>query len=127
MYLCKMSIADGVGYPLRGSVGCPLRGPAGIRPLFGSEIAAHAAAIVGELLPVMLLQKFFFAQDLAVEQPEGSQQVDQQDPMRKNQELADQNERKSDIDGVAAESKNSAGDELIGVLAVDADAEALPI
>jgi hypothetical protein len=59
----------------------------------------------------MLLQIHFLTQYLAVEQPGYYQGVDQQDPVREDQELPQQDDGKSGVDRVAAEGKDTADDQ----------------
>ena len=73
----------------------------------------------------MPLQIVFFAQHLAVHQPRGRNEINQADPIRKYQKLANEDHRKRDIDGIAAKGKNAVHDELVGMIGVDADPEAL--
>jgi hypothetical protein len=82
-------------------------------------------AILLVSLAVMPLQIVFFSQHLAVHQPRGRNEINQADPIREYQELAHQDHRKRDIDGIATEGKNAVHDELVGMIGVDADPEAL--
>ena len=43
-----------------------------------------------------------------------------------NQKLANEDRYKRHIDGIAAKGKNAVHDELVGMIGVDADPEALP-
>ena len=83
-------------------------------------------AILLVSLAVMPLQIVFFEQHLAVDQPRGRNEINQADPIREYQKLANQDHRKRDIDGIAAKSKNAVHDELVGMIGVDTDPEALP-
>src|SRR5215813_12448622 len=91
-----------------------------------SEIPSDAMAILRVSLAVMPLQVVFFAQHLAVYQSRGRNEINQADPIREYQKLADQDHHKRDIDGIAAEGKDAVHDELVRMIGVDADAEALP-
>jgi hypothetical protein len=90
-----------------------------------SEIPSDAMAILRVSLAVMPLQIVFFAQHLAVYQPSGRNEKNQADPIREYQKLANEDHHKRDIDGIAAEGKDAVNDELVGMIGVDADAEAL--
>jgi hypothetical protein len=57
----------------------------------------------------MHLQIPFFPHNLAVEQPNRCEHVNQKYPIREDQELAKQDESKGNINGIAAVSKNAAG------------------
>ena len=71
-------------------------------------------------------QIFFFAQDLAVEQPCGRAQINQSYPIWENEEFSYQDSRKGHISGIATESKNAVGYESVGMVSVNADSKALP-
>src|SRR5262245_42998206 len=98
---------------------------AGDRIIACSEIPSDAMAILLVSLAVVPLQIVFFAQHLAVYQPRGRNEINQADPIREYQKLANQDHHKRDIDGIAAEGKNAVNDKLVGTIGVDADAEAL--
>jgi len=73
----------------------------------------------------MLIQIFFFAQDLTVEQPCGGAQINQTYPIWEDEEFSNQYNRKGHINGIATESKNAVGYEPIGMVSVNADSKAL--
>jgi hypothetical protein len=74
----------------------------------------------------MRLQVFFFKQDLAMKYPRAPDDVGSKYPVWKNQELANQNNRKRHIDGIATEGKNAGGNQCIGMVSINANPEALP-
>lgn len=78
------------------------------------------------ILLVSLAVIFFFAQYLAVHQACGRNEIDQAYPIWKYQKFANQDQRKRDIDGIAAIGKNAVHDELVWMISIDADPEALP-
>ena len=94
--------------------------------IWRNRVPSDALAILLVSLTVMPLQIVFFAQHLAVDQPRGRHESDQADPIREYQKLASQDHHKRDIDRIAAEGKNAVHDELVGMVGVDADPEALP-
>jgi hypothetical protein len=73
----------------------------------------------------MYFQIGFFAQNLPMEQPGGCKEVNQKEPIWEYQKLANEDEGKGCIDGIAAEGKNAGGYEFIGMVFVDADTKAL--
>ena len=58
-----------------------------------------------------------------MEQPDACTQIDQKDPVGEYQELPQQNGRKCYINGIAAESKNTARDQFIGMFDINANTE----
>jgi hypothetical protein len=58
----------------------------------------------------------FFAQDLTVEQPSGSAESDQRDPVREDQEFFGQDECQRHADGIAAHRKGAVLDKATGSL-----------
>lgn len=88
------------------------------------EVPPYPTTIGRIVLPIVLRQERLFAQHLAMEQPGGGDEVDQQDPIGKDQELACQDDGESDVDGIAAEGKAAGGDEPVGVLLIDAHPKA---
>src|SRR6516164_2526736 len=95
-------------------------------PRSDNRLLRYTLAILLVSLAVMPLQIVFFAQHLAVDQPRGRHESDQADPIRKYQKLASQDHHKRDIDGTATKGENPVHDELVGMIGVDADPEALP-
>lgn len=89
-----------------------------------SEVPPHPATIGRTFLPIMLFQVRLFAQYLAMEEPCGGGEVDQQNQIWEDQELAHQDDGKGDIDGITAEGKAAGHDELVGVLLIDAHPKA---
>jgi hypothetical protein len=89
------------------------------------KIPSDAMAILVVSPAVMPLQIFFFAQDLTVDQPRGRNEINQADPIWKYQKFANQDHRKRDIDGIAAKGENAIHDELVRMIGVDANPEAL--
>jgi hypothetical protein len=90
-----------------------------------SKIPSDALAILFVSPAVMPLEIFFFAQDLTVDQPRDRNEINQADPIWKYQKFANQDHRKRDIDGIAAKGENAIHDELVRMIGVDADSEAL--
>ena len=88
------------------------------------EIAADAGGVLGELVAVVLTEELFFAEDLAVDKPEGTKKIEEQQPIGEDEELAEQDDKKSKVDGVARPGEHAGGDELIRVFLINADAEA---
>src|SRR5262249_6918147 len=91
-----------------------------------SDISSNATTILRVGLAVMPGQIFFFAQDLAVEQPYGRAQINQSYPIWEDEEFSYQYNRKGHINGIATESKNAVGYESIGMVSVNANSKALP-
>src|SRR5262245_8618380 len=91
-----------------------------------SDISSNATTILRVGLAVMPGQIFFFAQDLAVEQPCGPAQINQSYPIWEAEEFSYQDSRKGHINGIATESKNAVGYESVGMVSVNADSKALP-
>jgi len=55
----------------------------------------------------MLPQIFFFTQNLTVKKPETRERINQENPVRQNQELADQDKGEPHINRIAAVCKDS--------------------
>src|SRR5262245_49261583 len=90
-----------------------------------SQVPSYSFAIVVKFLAVTAFQELFFTQYLAVEQPYARDNVGQENPIGKHQELAQQDEGKCQINGIAAESKNSSRYKFVRVLGIDTDAKTL--
>jgi hypothetical protein len=83
-------------------------------------------AVFQVFLTIMLLQIRLFKQYLTVEQPNPCNYKNQKNPIREYQELAKQDQRKRRINGIAAISKNAAGDQFIGVFRINTNPKTLP-
>jgi hypothetical protein len=90
------------------------------------EIPPHSIAILQILLAVIVSQGLLFPQHLTVEQPYGGNHIDQKKPIGEHQELPQQDKPKGHINGIAAQSKNAGCNQLVGMVLVNAHAEALP-
>ena len=74
----------------------------------------------------MPAQIVFLAQHLTMEQPCDRGDVNQSDPIWKDEEFTDQDNRKCYIDGIAAESENAVRYQSVGMVRIDADSKTLP-
>ncbi|HEY1805560.1 MAG TPA: hypothetical protein VGG45_13880 [Terracidiphilus sp.] len=59
-----------------------------------------------------------------MDQPDGDQEIDEKDRIREDQEFAEQNKPKRQVDRITAECEHAARDKFIGVIGIDADSEA---
>ena len=64
------------------SLGCGLQRRIAL-PVAQLEISPHSTAVVSVLCAIMLAQVLFFTQNLPMEQPPGSNHVDQENPIWK--------------------------------------------
>ncbi len=83
------------------------------------EISLHLAAILLVFLAVLPLHILLLAQHLAVEKPQCGDQLEQQDPVGKDQELARKDEGEGGEDRVTAEGKHPRGHEGTGRGSID--------
>jgi hypothetical protein len=67
-----------------------------------------------------------FPQNLTVEQPYARANIDQENPIGKNQELAQQDEGECDINGITAQTKNAGRYKVVGMLGIDANTKTPP-
>jgi hypothetical protein len=58
-----------------------------------------------------------------MEQPDTGSEIDQQNPIREDQELAQQDITKRHVNRIATERKDACGDEFIGMRDIDAHAK----
>src|SRR6516225_5189190 len=74
----------------------------------------------------MLFQVFFFTRHLTVEQPYASNHIDQKNPIREHQELAQQDKPECHINGIAAKGKDASRYKFVRMVLINANTEALP-
>src|SRR5262245_19324003 len=88
-----------------------------------SEVSSDARAVLHELLTIVRSQERLLAQNLPVHQPQAGAEIDQRHPVREHQELPQQDQRESDVDGIAAEGEDSRRDQPVGMIDIDAHAK----
>jgi hypothetical protein len=74
----------------------------------------------------MPTQMIFLTQYLTMKQPRRRNDVNQGDPIRQDEKLADQNDGKGHVNWVAAECENAVRYQSIRMVCVDANPKALP-
>jgi hypothetical protein len=74
----------------------------------------------------VLPQIFFFTQNLPMQEPETSGGINQENPVRKNKELANQDAAERQIRWITTEGEDPIRHKLIGLVRIYAHPEAFP-
>jgi hypothetical protein len=83
------------------------------------------AAVLRVFMAAVPLQIVSFPQDLTVEQPRGCAEIDQENPIGKNQELAKPDDAKGQINGIASEGYHAGRYQLVWMDSIDAHSKAV--
>jgi hypothetical protein len=78
------------------------------------KITPHSIAVLQILLAVMISEVLFFAQYLTLKEPYGSNDIDQEDPIREQEELTQQDQPECHVDRISTESKDGGCYQFVG-------------